>query len=234
MAYHKYESQVKLLLSILPIVNNYPQLALKGGTAINMFVQPDMPRLSVDIDLVYLNIESRESTLKNVNKLIDDIASTMKNSGMDIRLSKNNEISKIFIRNRTTEVKLEINSVTRGVLYECIELPVCKSAFDTFQYDYTTKIVSLKDLYAGKICAALSRKHPRDLFDVKLMFERNIMQFDTEFMNAIAIYISCSNKSFYDLLSEKLPLDSDFNEIFINKFEGMTNLSVTSSELIDT
>lgn len=233
MAGHKYEQQVKLLLSVLPIANNYSQLALKGGTAINLFVQPDMRRLSVDIDLVYLNIEDRETTFNTVDNIVTDIATTIRNKGINIRVAKDKEISKIFINSGVIEVKLEINPVTRGVLYDCIELPVCNTASDKFQYDYTTKIVSLPDLYASKICAALSRKHPRDLFDVKLMLERNTMQFDAEFMNAIVIYMSCSNKAFYDLLDEKLPPATEFTDVFINKFEGMTNLSVTPEELID-
>ena len=45
-----YYKQVQLLLEVLPYINNEECFALKGGTAINMFVR-DMPRLSVDIDL---------------------------------------------------------------------------------------------------------------------------------------------------------------------------------------
>lgn len=42
-----YERQVRLLLRVLPAVGEETNLALKGGTAINLFVR-DMPRLSVD------------------------------------------------------------------------------------------------------------------------------------------------------------------------------------------
>jgi hypothetical protein len=42
-----YKSQVNLLLKVLPYVANENVFALKGGTAINLFVR-DMPRLSVD------------------------------------------------------------------------------------------------------------------------------------------------------------------------------------------
>lgn len=54
-----YFKQVELLLQVLPFINEQPCFALKGGTAINLFVR-DMPRLSVDIDLAYLPIEPRE------------------------------------------------------------------------------------------------------------------------------------------------------------------------------
>lgn len=59
-----FKEQVALLLDILPLITAYPQFALKGGTAINLFTQ-DMPRLSVDIDLTYLPLEPREQTLEN-------------------------------------------------------------------------------------------------------------------------------------------------------------------------
>ena len=54
-----YYKQVQLLLEALPYINNEECFALKGGTAINMFIR-DMPRLSVDIDLMYLPIEDRK------------------------------------------------------------------------------------------------------------------------------------------------------------------------------
>ena len=52
-----------MLLNILPIVNQFDCFALKGGTAINLFIR-NMPRLSIDIDLAYLLIEPREQFLK--------------------------------------------------------------------------------------------------------------------------------------------------------------------------
>jgi predicted nucleotidyltransferase component of viral defense system len=60
----EYKAQVDLLLTILPHVAKEEGLALKGGTAINLFVR-DMPRLSVDIDLTYINREhNREQALQ--------------------------------------------------------------------------------------------------------------------------------------------------------------------------
>jgi predicted nucleotidyltransferase component of viral defense system len=50
-----YRKQVKLLIRILPFIAEEDCFALKGGTAINLFVR-NMPRLSVDIDLTYLPV----------------------------------------------------------------------------------------------------------------------------------------------------------------------------------
>jgi hypothetical protein len=60
MASEVFEAQVALLVRVLPHVATETCFALKGGTAINLFVR-DLPRLSVDIDLVYLPIENRET-----------------------------------------------------------------------------------------------------------------------------------------------------------------------------
>jgi len=45
----RYEDQVRLLLRCLPEIGRQECFALKGGTAINLFVR-DLPRVSVDID----------------------------------------------------------------------------------------------------------------------------------------------------------------------------------------
>ena len=54
MISERYRAQVDLLLRVLPYVAKEKDFALKGGTAINLFVQNNMPRLSVDIDLTCL------------------------------------------------------------------------------------------------------------------------------------------------------------------------------------
>ncbi len=59
-----YRAQVDLLLQILTYVAKEKMFALKGGTAINLFLR-EMPRLSVDLDLTYLPIDSREDALKS-------------------------------------------------------------------------------------------------------------------------------------------------------------------------
>ncbi len=62
----RYVAQVRLLLSTLQDIANETEFALKGGTAINLFYR-DMPRLSVDIDLTYLPVADRQSSLKGID-----------------------------------------------------------------------------------------------------------------------------------------------------------------------
>ena len=62
----QYRRQVALLLRTIPLIGAEDCFALKGGTAINLFIR-DMPRLSVDIDLTYLPVQDRATSLAAIN-----------------------------------------------------------------------------------------------------------------------------------------------------------------------
>jgi Nucleotidyl transferase AbiEii toxin, Type IV TA system len=79
-----YGRQVQLLVRLLPIIDREKCFALKGGTAINLFYR-DLPRLSVDIDLLYLPIESREQSLQNIKAAFARISQSIEISGGAIR-----------------------------------------------------------------------------------------------------------------------------------------------------
>ena len=72
--------QADLLVQLIPFVNAETCFALKGGTAINFFVRK-FPRLSVDIDLVYVPVEDRETSLRGIDEALRRIAD--KNSSID-------------------------------------------------------------------------------------------------------------------------------------------------------
>lgn len=61
-----YRKQVALLVRVLPAVAAERCFALKGGTAINLFVR-DLPRLSVDIDMTYVPVQSRAESLSAID-----------------------------------------------------------------------------------------------------------------------------------------------------------------------
>jgi hypothetical protein len=67
---------VALLIRILPLVAVEKDFALKGGTAINLFVR-DLPRLSVDIDLTYLPVADRPTSLAAIDKAMARIAESI-------------------------------------------------------------------------------------------------------------------------------------------------------------
>jgi len=72
----RYEAQVRLLLQCLPLLRGHSDFALKGGTAINLFVE-SMPRVSVDIDLTYLPLKPRTETLATIDAGLRDLKQEM-------------------------------------------------------------------------------------------------------------------------------------------------------------
>jgi predicted nucleotidyltransferase component of viral defense system len=170
----KYYQQVELLLEVLPLLNKFPAFALKGGTAINLFVR-DMPRLSVDIDLCYLPIEPRNEFLINMTKLLnelaDDIRKEYKVEVTPIYTNKDKQFSKLLISKENIDIKIEPNLTLRGSVYEPEVLSLCQAAQASFLQAIKINSLSLADLYGGKICAALDRQHPRDLFDIYMLYE---------------------------------------------------------------
>lgn len=71
-----YSAQVRLLVRVLPVIARADCFALKGGTAINLFIR-DMPRLSVDIDLAFLPMGERAAALRRIDAALDAIAKTL-------------------------------------------------------------------------------------------------------------------------------------------------------------
>lgn len=80
MKQSKFYPQVKVLLDTLPFVAKEKSFALKGGTAINLFVR-DFPRLSVDIDLTYLRDEPHDQTLELTEEALHRIQADIQNKG---------------------------------------------------------------------------------------------------------------------------------------------------------
>jgi predicted nucleotidyltransferase component of viral defense system len=70
------KDQVSLLIQILPVIAGETDIALHGGTAINLFIR-EMPRLSVDIDLTYLPLESRDISLNNIKLILNRVKSKL-------------------------------------------------------------------------------------------------------------------------------------------------------------
>ena len=150
-------------------------LALKGGTAINFFVR-DLPRLSVDIDLTYLPVNERSFALDEIRRILLKISEGIKKriSGTKVTPKKilGTDVIKGLIVDRSgVTVKIEPNLVLRGNVYPPEIKILSKKAQDLFELSLQSRILSSYDLYAGKICAALDRQHPRDLFDIHLLLE---------------------------------------------------------------
>ena len=118
--------QADLLVQILPFVNAETCFALKGGTAINFFVR-NFPRLSVDIDLVYVPVEDRATSLLGINDALRRIATRVRRAMpaaqvAERRLATGNSVVKLMVSvPNVGEVKIEPNIVLRGVVHPTTE-----------------------------------------------------------------------------------------------------------------
>ena len=222
-----YKGKVALLLNIAPAISQESSFAMHGGTAINLFVQ-DLPRYSVDIDLTYIQINiSREESLLGINDKLKQIREKLlkRIPGIIVRTVAN----KLLCSLRGVDVKIEVNPIKRGLIEPAEERPLCERAQNDFGIFCKVKTVSISQLYGGKIGAALDRQHPRDMFDVKCMFDKGIS-------------IDSVKRGFiYDLLSGKRPFSEmlspnhiDRREAMDNQFEGMSNIPFTYSDYEET
>ena len=216
-----YKQQVSLLLQVLPEVAKEPVFALHGGTAINLFVR-DMPRLSVDIDLTYIPIEDRKTSFKNVIEGLDRIKTKLEKILPEATITLKGETLKLQITTVNAQIKLEVNQINRGVMDDTVTLLLCEKAQEEFDAFCAIPMVPLGQLYGGKICAALDRQHPRDLFDVKYLLENE--GFTEEIKKGFLLFLLSSNRPLHEMLH---PNFIDQRETLVNQFAGMSSESFT-------
>ncbi|MBU1134883.1 MAG: nucleotidyl transferase AbiEii/AbiGii toxin family protein [Candidatus Omnitrophica bacterium] len=205
--------------------------ALHGGTAINFFVR-DMPRLSVDIDLTYLRLSSHEETIKAINEQLKSISKRISSSMPSMQIEEkaevpNSFITKLFVKRHNAIVKIEPNQIIRGSLFGCEERDLCKKAEEIFEKFVITKTLSFSELYGSKICAALDRQHPRDIFDIMLLLKNEGIT--NQVRKAFLVYLISHNRPISELLS---PNFKDMKPIFEKEFTGMTSVEVKYEELL--
>ena len=165
-----YDAQVWLLIRLTPFISEENCFALKGGTAINLFIR-DFPLLSVDIDLVYLPSHGRQEALEKIKQGIDRISQRIKSVIYPIQIIKSYEDKddalRLVIVHAGVTIKIELSPVLRGTVLPSAIRSVTDVVEEEFGYAEML-VVSDEDLYAGKLCAAFDRQHPRDFFDLKV------------------------------------------------------------------
>ena len=226
-----YAAQVALLVRILPLVAKEEIFALKGGTAINLFYR-DLPRRSVDIDLTYLPIKDRTESLAEINAAMDRLVTSIEKgiAGAKARRIEGGGggATRLAARLGAVEIKIETSPVTRGVIYSPELMTVSDAVQEEFGFA-ETQVVSFEDLYGGKLHAALDRQHPRDLFDVKLLYENEGVT-DALF-RAFLIYVASSPRPAHELLNPNL---ADLEQPYAQEFLGMTKDPVSLDALVVT
>lgn len=226
-----YKDKVALLVRALPYVAEEPIFALKGGTAINLFYR-DLPRLSVDIDLTYLPVKERNESLDEINSALDRLAASLEKGISGARAQRikggGGGATRLLVRLNGVEIKIETSPVTRGVVHAPEVRAVTEIVEDSFGFA-EMQIVSFEDLFAGKLSAAMDRQHPRDLFDVMLLYENEGLTVDL--FRTFLIYVACSPRPAHELLN---PNRIDLDRPFLSEFDGMTQKPIALRELVNT
>lgn len=233
MMLSKYKQQVDLLLQVLPYVAREKEFALKGGTAINLFVR-DMPRLSVDLDLHYLPIKERNESLQEIEAALRRIKKDLEKfiRGVHVNLSKPKGTDtdlKLNCQLNRAQIKMEVNSITRGKIAPERMMQINKKVQNEFGKFAAINVVSHGELFGGKILAALDRQHPRDLFDVKMLLDNEGID-DNVWLGVITMLVS-HYKPIYELLNPEL---KNQKSAFDTQFSGMTELEFTYSDYEET
>jgi len=224
-----YRSQVQLLVRTLPFVAEETCFALKGGTAINLFVR-DMPRLSVDIDLTYLPVEDRATSLAAIEAALLRIKARIENNIPGARVTEartrdENMMVRLLVSSGTAQIKIEVTPVLRGTVYPVETRTVSTRVEEAFGFA-DMQVVSFADLYAGKFVAALDRQHPRDLFDVHDLLRHEGV--DDSLRAAFAVYMIGHGRPMAEVLSGRL---KDITDEYERGFSGMTDEPVSLAEL---
>jgi len=226
----RYDPQVRLLIRCLPEISRYPFFALKGGTAINLFVR-DLPRVSVDIDLTYLPLKPRDEALQEIQDALRSLKNDLEQHVPEsmVQESRSGElIVKFLVSAPGATVKIEPNLIIRGSVYAPEERELCPTAQEHFGASASVRTLSVADLYGGKLCAALDRQHPRDLFDVKLLLDDTGITPDIR--RAFVVYLAGHNRPMNELLAPRL---QDISRLYENQFAGMSRIEVSLDELLE-
>lgn len=221
-----YAQKVELLLRLMPIIMDEGVFAVHGGTAINLFLK-DLPRYSVDIDLTYIPLSDRQTSIADINKHLASICEKAVKAFKGMHITPNYSTCKLLCEYWGKQVKVEVNQTKRGIVSgPIVSQPLSEKAQEEFGLYCEAGIVPLTQLYGGKIAAALSRQHPRDLFDVKYM------DFPLD---------KCREGLIFCLLGSDRPIHESFaprlidqREAMANQFDGMTEIPFTYQEFEDT
>lgn len=217
-----YRRQVALLIRIMPMVYRIKDFAIHGGTAINLFYR-NLERLSVDIDLTYIPLKGRDDSLREINTHLSKLKDEIELAVPGIKVIHKPKVWKLECFKDSTKIKLEVNGTKRGVIEPPVTIQLCEAARNTFHLNCYANIMSWSQLFGGKICAALSRQHPRDLFDCRGLTA-------DEFEAVKPGFILCLLGSDKPIVESLAPNPIDQSEAMENQFKGMTDVPFTYSD----
>lgn len=125
------------------------------------------------------------------------------------------------------EVKIEVNFVMRGTIHPIKTASLTQKAREVLLADLEVPLVSLEDMYGGKLVAAMDRQHPRDLFDVMQLFDHEGIT--PAIRRAFVVYLASHNRPVHEVL---FPAKRDIAQEYEHTFRGMTTAHVELEDLL--
>jgi predicted nucleotidyltransferase component of viral defense system len=225
-----YLATARLLTQIAPVVFESGIFALKGGTAINLFLR-DMPRLSVDLDLVFTDHRiPRAEALAAINEALRAGRDRLVRLGFKVQARSAADLGEttLLVQRDGLMVKVEVNTVIRGAVHPTQMLGLTAAASDALMADLELPLLSSEDIYGGKLVAAMDRQHPRDLFDVRELFTHGGIT--PAIRRGFVVYLASHNRTIHEVL---FPTPKDMQLAYDGSFAGMTKEPVTLEALLD-
>jgi len=200
------------LLNLLNALNSHPFLkgrwALKGGTALNMFVL-DLPRLSVDIDLNYIGAPGREEMLTDRPKIEQAVQAVFSREGFTIKRVPDEHaggkwrLSYHSFTGRSGNLEVDFNFMFRQPLGDI--RPADSHPLGDFQAK-SIPVLDLHELAAGKLAALLARGQARDLFDCHRILNMDDLERD-RLRIAFVVYGGMNRKDWRTVSIEDVDFD---------------------------
>jgi predicted nucleotidyltransferase component of viral defense system len=226
-----FVATARFLVEIAPVVFEGGSFALKGGTAINLFFR-ELPRLSVDLDLVFPNHRlPRAEALAVITEALRVARSRLAKRGLKVHPVSAADMgeTKLVVQRDDLPVKIEVNTVIRGTVHPTQTRALTASASNALMADLDLPLLSEEDVYGSKLVAAMDRQHPRDLFDVRELFAHGGVT--PGIRRCFVVYLASHNRTFHEVL---FPTPKDIRLAYEGSFVGMTAEHVTLEALVET
>jgi predicted nucleotidyltransferase component of viral defense system len=225
-----YLATARLLAEIAPVVFERGVFALKGGTAINLFLR-EMPRLSVDLDLTFPDHRiPRVEALAVINETLRIAKARLAKLRMKVQTVAAADMgeTKLIAQRDGLSIKVEVNTVLRGAVHPTQTMSLNPVARDALMADLELPLLSIEDIYGGKLVAAMDRQHPRDLFDLKELFDHGGIT--PGIRRAFVVYLASHNRTPHEVL---FPSPKNVQLAYEGSFAGMTTEPVALEALLD-
>jgi predicted nucleotidyltransferase component of viral defense system len=172
--YEKVHVLVRLLEAVRAHPFLGPRMALKGGTALNLFLL-GLPRLSIDIDLNYVGASDREEMRAERPRLEQALQQVAGRMGFTITRAPTAHAGGTWrmmyasALGRAASIEVDVNFMLRTPLW-----PAVRRDSHAIGGEQATQILIVEDheLAAGKLAALVARNASRDVFDARALLRR--------------------------------------------------------------